>query len=120
MACVTGDNDFNYENVQGVVHALRADRVDAKVWDVEGLAHALPPEEEFAAAMTWVDEAYRRADEESSAEARDQMETYRTRFGDGPVENEGQRRMLMQVMSLGAWSEAGWEAARVLGLVESP
>jgi hypothetical protein len=114
MACVTGDNDFNYENVQGVVGVLRGDRVDAKVWDVEGLAHELPPAGEFLGAMRWVDEPYQQMRDDEVAEARDQMETYRTRFGDGPVENEGQRRVLMQVMERGAWSDAAWEAVGVM------
>jgi hypothetical protein len=61
-----------------------------------------------------VDEPYQQMRDDEVAEARDQMETYRTRFGDGPVENEGQRRVLKQVMERGAWSDAAWEAVGVM------
>ena len=59
MACITGDRDFNYENVLGVVRSLTADGVNAKVVDIEGLAHTLPDEDGFLEAMSWVDEPYR-------------------------------------------------------------
>lgn len=116
MACITGNRDFNYENVQGVVRSLRADGVNAKVVDIEGLAHTLPDEDGFHEAIVWVDEPYREMRSEEIADATQALETYRQRFGDADVADEGQRRLLLMVMQRGAWTDAAWQAAEILGL----
>lgn len=118
MACITGDRDFNYENVQGVVRSLKADGVNAKVVDIEGLAHTLPVEDGFLEAISWVDEPYRQVRAEEIQEATEAMETYRQRFGNAEITSEGQRRLLHMVMQRGPWTDAAWEAAAILGLAD--
>ena len=116
MACVTGDKDFNYENVQGVVRSLARDGVNAEVFDIEGLAHELPDADDFLKAISWVDEPYRRDRAKEIEEAAQAMQTYRSRFGDAPVTEAGQRRLLEMIMERGPWTPAAWEAAEALGL----
>ena len=119
MVCVTGPKDFNYENVQGVVRTLKRDGVNAEVFDIPGLRHELPDEDGFLEAMSWVDEAYRKTRAAEEEEARQAMATFRQRFGDVEEVGEGERRLLLQVMRAGAWTEAAWEAAELLGLAEA-
>ncbi len=56
IAAVTGSEDFNRTSVLATVKVFQRDRLNARLWDIEGMGHTFPEPEALMEQMKWLDE----------------------------------------------------------------
>ena len=103
-AAVTGSKDFNRAPVVGKAKAMQADKVEVRVFDIEGMGHEFPPAEAIVAQLGWVDERARAAADQAKTEAAAAMAT-------PGVDRKGQ---LLEIVRRWPWTPGAWEAVREL------
>ncbi|MGH7131299.1 MAG: hypothetical protein ACREJO_05075 [Phycisphaerales bacterium] len=103
-AAVTGSKDFNQPSVLGKAKAMQADKVEVRIYDIEGMGHEFPTAEAFVEQLGWVDERARAAAEEAVTEAAAAMAK--------PAADR--KAQLLEVVRRWPWTPAAWEAAKDL------
>jgi hypothetical protein len=116
MGVITGDKDFNYQEITTAADQLKKDGVNVRVFDYEGTGHEMPTAERFAEAIGWVDGAYREIVKGEDAAAGKAMEGYRARYPEGKAPDEAGRRLLERVVEAGPWGQHAWEAVETLAV----
>lgn len=117
IALMSGPPDFNYKEMKERQLRLEKDGFEGiRFFEYPDMAHMMPQPEHFLEALRYVDEAYQKVREEEIAAAEKQFAVYRDRRGDEKPESEADRRSLREVMRTGPWTEAAWNAARLLRL----
>jgi len=121
IAPMTGNQDFNYDNIIATAYVMRQDGLDVRVFEWPDMGHTLPTPDRFLEALSWVDEPWRERREKEQAAADEKLGQYIERFGNAPVTESSinigaQRRLLLQAMQAGPWTEPAWTAAELLGL----
>lgn len=103
-AAVTGSKDFNRAPVVGKAKAMQADKVEVRVFDIEGMGHEFPTAEAIVEQLGWVDERARATAELAKTEAAAAMAT-------PGVDRKGQ---LLEIVRRWPWTPGAWEAVREL------
>ncbi len=115
IASITGSADANQPEMTVRTELLKRDGIDARIDIIEGIAHAMPTDEQFADALDWVDQPRRSAMIDSFKQAKSLMREYTERFGQSPPPTPAARRLLIRIITLAPWTDPAWQAAGLLG-----
>jgi hypothetical protein len=115
MAAITGDKDFNRQEITTAAELMARDGVNVRLFDYPGMAHEAPTAERFGEVMRWVDGPYQETVKGEAEAAAKAMEVYRERAGPGEELDEAGRRLLMRAIDAGPWTGPAWEAVGILG-----
>ncbi len=115
IASITGSADANQPEMTVRTDLLKRDGIDARIDTIEGIAHAMPTDEQFADALDWVDQPRRATMIESFKQAKSLMREYTERFGQSPPPTPAARRLLVRIITLAPWTDPAWQAAGLLG-----
>ncbi len=100
LAAVTGNRDFNYGPIKAAVEVFVRDGLNCKLFDVPGLAHAVPESVEMMKAMSWIDERGR------AVRATEESEAAELLSGEG----DARKAKLMKAIEQAPFSAAAWKA----------
>ncbi|MBX9736889.1 MAG: hypothetical protein K2X32_08180 [Phycisphaerales bacterium] len=56
IAAVTGSGDFNRTSVLATVKLFQRDKLNARLWDIEGMGHTFPTPEQIREQLEWIEE----------------------------------------------------------------
>jgi len=118
IAAITGSMDFNAPEMKTRTQQLKDDKINIRLDIIDGMGHTMPSSEQFADALVWVDELQQTRIEQASSKAQRSLDGYLKRLGSGPAEDAKSRKILIQITIDAPWSDAAWEAARLLGIEE--
>ncbi|MBS0198726.1 MAG: hypothetical protein JSR77_18415 [Planctomycetes bacterium] len=112
IAPMTGQQDFNYEEISKFVRIYERDRVPIRLFEYPDMAHQLPTAPRFTEAITWVDAPVRDRQQAARQAALDAMKVM-------PDGTQGEPQWTAKKVALtkaDPWSKQAWEAAKELGL----
>lgn len=116
FACITGTMDFNAPEMEKRTAQMQADGLDVRLDMIEGMGHTMPSAEQFSDALRWVDQLQQEMIKEAERDASEDLNTLKERFGDQFGIIPSTRKQLIDITIEAPWSDAAWEAARLLGL----
>lgn len=116
IAAITGTMDFNAPEMRTRSQQMKADKINIRLDIIEGMGHTMPSSEQFLDALRWVDELQQERIDTAAAEAQTGLDNYRKRSNGGLAADPKSRRVLIQITIDAPWSDAAWEAARLLGI----
>lgn len=56
IAAVTGSGDFNRTSVVAMTSQFQRDKLNVRLWDIEGMGHTFPTPEQLVEQMRWLEE----------------------------------------------------------------
>lgn len=112
LAAITGDQDFNYTEIQGFIRSYARDGLPVRLVDVKGMGHEFPDAAKFEETMRWVDEPAATAAAAAAVKGQELL-ILAQKVPPGPDANA----LLEQVTVEAPWTPAAWKAARLLGAV---
>jgi len=115
IAAITGTMDFNAPEMRTRSRQMKQDNINIRLDIIEGMGHTMPSSEQFLDALEWVDGLQQERIEEAAKEAQNALDTYLKRSSGGFAADPKSRRVLIQITIDAPWSDAAWEAARLLG-----
>ena len=110
LAVITGEQDFNYTEIQGFIRSYTRDGLPVRLVDVKGMGHEFPDAAKFEETMRWVDEPAAAAAAAAAVKGQELL-TLAQQASPGPDANA----LLERVTIDAPWTPAAWEAARLLG-----
>lgn len=119
IAPMTGPLDFNYREMVNATRIMDGDGLDIRMFEYEDMAHTLPTPERFLEALKWVDARHAEEAAERAVECEKLLAGYEARYGDSPVETDGQSRLLERVAETAPWSTPAWRACALLGITDA-
>lgn len=118
IAAISGEKDFNYVEMDASVELLKADGLQAKMYSDAMRGHTMPPAQELAEAMRWVD-ATRRAERQRAEEMGEMaMQVYERTLRERPGNLKTQREDLVRVIDCAPWTSVAWRAVDLLAQMD--
>jgi predicted esterase len=114
IGAITGQKDFNQQEIVAAAQILRGVGVQAKVFDFPGMGHELPSPEGFAEAFKWVDEPYQKLRKGEIEAGERAMRAAVGTGGEFKVKNDADRAALMRVTEVAPWTPSAWRAVELL------
>jgi hypothetical protein len=115
IAPMTGQPDFNYQEIVKFSGIFRRDRVQLRLFDYADMAHQLPTAPRFLEAISWVDEPARAA----AANARDAALAKPKDLPDGAKGTPEWTQRRVAITAADPWSKDAWAAADELNVSAS-
>ncbi|MFT3685251.1 MAG: hypothetical protein QM783_10055 [Phycisphaerales bacterium] len=116
IGAITGDKDFNHDEMAAIVERFTKDKVQARLFDHAGFGHQMPSPDQFVEAIKWVDEPYQDVVKKETAAAQALLDAYTAKHGEQPpVSTDAKARAeLAKVTQTAPWTEPASRAARLL------
>lgn len=115
LAAISGQNDYNFREMQARTGRLRREHLAARLFDIAGLGHTMPTDDHITTAITWVDEAVMQARAASAGRVKPLLDRYLNEHGQTPPTNPRDAALLERVTTLAPWTDPAWTAAKLLG-----
>lgn len=109
LACITGDEDGNYEHITLAIKLMLKDRLDVRLFDVPGMGHEFAKADTFAEALRWVDEPRRVAREERITKARGLLAEAKS-----AASAEKRAELARKAMDAAPWTPVAWDALELV------
>jgi dienelactone hydrolase len=116
FAAITGTMDFNAPEMRTRTQQMKQDNINIRLDIIEGMGHTMPSSEQFHEALKWVDELQQEQIKAAADEAKRALDNFLKRSKGGLATDTKDRIVLIQITIDAPWSEAAWEAARLLGI----
>lgn len=110
IAAVTGSNDFNRAPVTAGVLFYQREKLNARLFDIEGLGHDLPSPGAFTQQLSWVDEVAREKAKRLSLEADDTLAAAHDEPDADRARSESAAVMVRYPWTAAAWRV--WDATK--------
>lgn len=119
IGAITGDKDFNHDEMVAIADRMTKDRLQIRIFDHEHYGHQMPSPEQFTEALKWVDEPYQQTVAKEQETAKTLLDAYVEKWGGGgdkpPAPKDTKARAeLVKVTQVAPWSEPAWRAAGLL------
>jgi hypothetical protein len=121
LAAISGPRDFNFIEARARVEQLRRDNFTARLFDIPGLGHTMPPPAALRDALAWIDHPVTSRREQQAEAAGRLLDSIPAEVLENPAAEltERQRRTLERVTEVAPWTEPAWTAAARLGFTPS-
>jgi predicted esterase len=114
IAPVTGAADANYRKIIATARALSRDGVNVRIFEYAEMGHEMATPERFAEAFSWVDGPAQERWAQLERAAQALLDSYAMSQGSPSPQTSESRRLLLDVIEAGPWTDAAWEAAALL------
>lgn len=112
LAAITGDQDFNHDEIVARAALLNKAHVPTRVFDIKGLGHTMPSPKDAKAAIDWLDKERREHAENREAQVLERVDSVLAKLPPGGALNRAQCQEMFADVRARALTPGDWKALR--------
>jgi dienelactone hydrolase len=114
LAIVTGDRDFNKNEIKRAFDVFTRDRCNVKLFEWEDLGHTIPSPDRMQAIFEWIDAPAQTQSTKATESATRLLTTLQARHAKTPLTPAALKTEVAKITTTAPWSPPAWEAIKLL------